>query len=745
MVSSRRSARSAQSGNEVEARRRGRRALLAIATLSLLLLVAVPTVAMAAGGFTAVKVDTLGGDPAQLRIDGHRMVWVDGITMTTWAEGDASPTAIGTGYYPQVSGDRVVWQSYDGFDYEIYTWLAGDVTATRLTSNSAEDSLADVSGDRVVWGSSDGAEYSIYTWVAGDAVATKISDIYFSSAPKVSGDRVVWQAWDGVDYEIYTWVAGDLAPTKVTDNSVSDLWPRVSGDRLFWIAGDGSATSIYTWAVGDSTPTQVSGSSTNNQFAEVSGDRVVWRGHDGTNWMVYTWAVGDSGPTTLSSTSTENSAARVSGDRVVWSGSDGSHYQVYTWVAGDVAPTQITDDNKGNTTPRVSGDRVVWTVLSGSTQYDIYLASPALTPTVTSVTPASGPDTGGNEVMIRGTDFNDLTSVTFGGVPAALVEPASETAALVYAPAHAPGLVTVQVTAAGGASAEVDNYTYLETRPTRYQETDGRFYFSPAWSTSFYWQYSGGTQKYSLTRGASVVIPFQGTRLDWITKTNWTLGIASVSVDGGTPVPVDLYSPATVYKQKVYSTGNLANGIHWVKIVLSGTKNPKSIGTALTMDAVDVVGKLVGPTRYQESDPAVMVTPGWKTSGSWSYSGGTMKTCDKPPALTPAAVATPSIDPAAVTPGSMTARFDGARLNLVATTGRYSGKAWVSVDGGPRVLVDLYSYYTKYKQTVYSTGFLTPGVHTVTISWSGYKNNYSKGYSINVDAFDITGTLEGDR
>jgi hypothetical protein len=197
----------------------------------------------------------------------------------------------------------------------------------------------------------------------------------------------------------------------------------------------------------------------------------------------------------------------------------------------------------------------------------------------------------------------------------------------------------------------------------------------------------------------------------------------------------------------VWSTGDLSDGLHVVRIVLSGTKNPRSSGTAIAIDAVDVVGTLLWGTRYQETEPSLFYTPGWSTNWSWRFSGGKMKTCVNPPAVEIAALdASTAIAPAITTalPGSVTVRFDGVKLNLVATKARNCGKAWVSVDGGPRVLVDLYSFYTKYRQTVYTTGWLAPGPHTVTISWSGYKNYFSRGKSINVDAFDIIGELRSD-
>jgi len=73
-------------------------------------------------------------------------------------------------------------------------------------------------------------------------------------------------------------------------------------------------------------------------------------------------------------------------------------------------------------------------------------------PAVTGVTPASGPSTGGNQVTVSGTGFTAVTAVTFGGTPGGGVTVASPTQLTVTAPAHAAGLVHLNVTNAAGTS-----------------------------------------------------------------------------------------------------------------------------------------------------------------------------------------------------------------------------------------------------------------------------------------------------
>jgi parallel beta-helix repeat protein len=88
-------------------------------------------------------------------------------------------------------------------------------------------------------------------------------------------------------------------------------------------------------------------------------------------------------------------------------------------------------------------------------------------PTVTNLTPSAGPTSGGNPVIITGTDFIAVSAVTFGATPAASFSVNSTTQITAVAPAHAAGTVDVTVTTPGGVSENTtaDDYRFLD-RPT---------------------------------------------------------------------------------------------------------------------------------------------------------------------------------------------------------------------------------------------------------------------------------------
>jgi hypothetical protein len=93
----------------------------------------------------------------------------------------------------------------------------------------------------------------------------------------------------------------------------------------------------------------------------------------------------------------------------------------------------------------------------GATGPDINAA-----PTVSGVTPNSGPTAGGTAVTISGTGFNCVTGVAFGGVPATGVTTVSPTEVTATSPAGT-GAVNVTVTNCNGTSptSTLDTFTYV--------------------------------------------------------------------------------------------------------------------------------------------------------------------------------------------------------------------------------------------------------------------------------------------
>ena len=97
-----------------------------------------------------------------------------------------------------------------------------------------------------------------------------------------------------------------------------------------------------------------------------------------------------------------------------------------------------------------------------STTCDVQLTAAESAPEVTSLSPTSGPTSGGTTVTISGSGFTGATGVVFGSTPATSFQVTSDTQITAADPAESAGTVDVQVTSAFGTSSKVasDQFTY---------------------------------------------------------------------------------------------------------------------------------------------------------------------------------------------------------------------------------------------------------------------------------------------
>ncbi|HEY3375067.1 MAG TPA: Ig-like domain-containing protein [Candidatus Aquicultor sp.] len=119
----------------------------------------------------------------------------------------------------------------------------------------------------------------------------------------------------------------------------------------------------------------------------------------------------------------------------------------------------------------------------------------------------------------------------------------------------------------------------------------------------------------------------------------------------------------------------------------------------------------------EETDTAAAYTGSWETTSSSDASGGTY---------------TYSND----TSASAAFSFYGTEVAWIAGTSSSAGIAKVKVDGTYQQDVDLYGDEA-FQRPVYNKTGLELGIHTITITVSGLKNESSTGTGINIDAFKV--------
>jgi formylglycine-generating enzyme required for sulfatase activity/CxxC motif-containing protein (DUF1111 family)/subtilisin-like proprotein convertase family protein len=202
---------------------------------------------------------------------------------------------------------------------------------------------------------------------------------------------------------------------------------------------------------------------------------------------------------------------------------------------------------------------------------------PWMVPTISSVTPNTGPAAGGTAITITGTNLTGASSVTIGGVAATSVSVVNSTTVTAVTPAGAAGAQSVSVTTPSGTASLAGAFTYQAASPPTIASVTPN---------------AGG-----LAGGTAITIT--GTNLTG-TSSVTIGGTAATSVSVVNATTVTAVTPAGTAGAKTLSlttpggTANLSNGFTYVAAptVTSITPNSGATtgGTAVTISGAGFTG-----------------------------------------------------------------------------------------------------------------------------------------------------------
>ncbi len=300
-------------------------------------------------------------------------------------------------------------------------------------------------------------------------------------------------------------------------------------------------------------------------------------------------------------------------------------------------------------------------------------------PVITALSSHTGSSLGGDTVVITGANLSGATSVTFGGIPAASVTVNSATQITAVTPAHGAGTVQVQVTTPAGATANTaaDDFTYAAPGTPTITS------LSPNTGSV-----DGGTQ-----------VTINGSDFSGLS------GAAAVTFGGLNATTYEVNSSTKITAvAPAHSEGTVR-----VKVVAAG-------GTTADLPTADFTYTTTPPvTRYDQPDLKIVKTGSWANYTSAASYMGTYGRSN-------------------TTGATATVWFSGTQIDWIAMTGTTTGTADVYVDGAKKATVNLASSPAKYQQNVWSSGPLSPGLHSFKIV------NTSTKY-VTLDAVDIAGTI----
>lgn len=215
-----------------------------------------------------------------------------------------------------------------------------------------------------------------------------------------------------------------------------------------------------------------------------------------------------------------------------------------------------------------------------------------------------------------------------------------------------------------------------------------------------------GGHRLSTTTTNTASLGFVGTGVTYVARSGPQLGIAAVTVDGSRTL-VDLYSPTFVTKS--FPVTGLTDTQHRIRVQATGTRNPSSTGTAISVDEFTV-----GTTRVDDRSSAIDYDS-WVGAANANASGGTLRNSSTAGAVT-------------------SATFFGPSVTWLTKRGPAQGLANVLIDGVRVATVDGYAATQTWQVPRQFTG-LGAGRHVIRIVVVGSHNPSSTGNRVVSDAF----------
>ncbi|MHB9141036.1 MAG: GDSL-type esterase/lipase family protein [Paludibacter sp.] len=253
--------------------------------------------------------------------------------------------------------------------------------------------------------------------------------------------------------------------------------------------------------------------------------------------------------------------------------------------------------------------------------------------------------------------------------------------------------------------------------PTAIDDASTSTSYSGTWVTDVNDIYYSTTCHVSNTANSSFQTTFTGTQVFWYGLKNDDLGMADVFIDGVLAAEViDCYS-TTKAVNILFSKTDLPKASHTIKVMVKGTKNPSSSGTAVVHDYFDFPQIL--PTIIDDASASTTYNGTWTTDNNEIYYNNT---CHVGKNIN----------------SYFQTTFTGTQVSWYGLKNNDLGMATVYVDG---ILaqdnIDCYSGSPRAVYLLFNKTGLSNGDHTIKVVVKGTKNIASNGVALVHDYFSV--------
>ena len=205
--------------------------------------------------------------------------WPYGYEMVAWPAAATNLLQLTTNYYyvlhPDLHGNELVFQGWDGNDYEIFRYRFDTGQLEQITNNSFDDTSPVVWDGRIAWVGYPTITAEIFYWADGSLrkLSERTED---NTAPSIWEGQVVWQAYDDTDMEIYYF--NGRRTIKLTSNTWDDLAPQIRNGVITWMSYvDNWDSEIMAFDLSDNIAVQLTNNEFEDSYPRTAGGNIVWQ------------------------------------------------------------------------------------------------------------------------------------------------------------------------------------------------------------------------------------------------------------------------------------------------------------------------------------------------------------------------------------------------------------------------------------------------------------------------------------
>lgn len=234
---------------------------------------------------------------------------------------------------PQLDGNRLVWQAFDGLNWRIESYDLTTGAITQLTDGALDDTDPQLSGNHILWTSHSPPEpplseiprpgdvptLVLYDFATGAATAVPASEGVEDAS--LAGNLAAWRGGSGTAADIYLYDVATGQSKRLTNDHEHQGHPQTDGRLVAFTTdpGDGH-TQVFVYDASTSSMLRLSSAdlSVTASDPQVNAGRAVWMETDGKQWSVFLWDAYTKEARLLSRSEKREASPTLGGETVAW-------------------------------------------------------------------------------------------------------------------------------------------------------------------------------------------------------------------------------------------------------------------------------------------------------------------------------------------------------------------------------------------------------------------------------------------